>query len=102
MARYSLSDRTGHISKSEFRRLLSFGEYRQDPIRRHHLIRLTQAERLEARRVQREIEEKISAQPRAAGTLPPVDVPGVRFHEPTSWQWRIQHRSVRFPQAEIA
>ncbi len=27
-------------------------------------------------------------------TMPPVDLPGIHFQEPTSDTWRIQHRSV--------
>ena len=96
MARYSLSDRTSHVSKSTAIRLVTLGEYKHDGCRKNHLIRLTMAERLEARRIQREIQAEINSQPRAAGTLPPFDVRGVRFHEPTGWRWRLEHRMVNF------
>lgn len=40
--------------------------------------------------------------PRAAGTLPPREVPGVFFQPPQSLQWKIAHRSVTFMREQTA
>ena len=79
------------VSKSTAERLMRTGRYAKLPS--GAIQEVTAQKRLPALDTPRKI--AIGPSPYRPERMPPVDLPGLRFQEPQSDQWRIDHRSVK-------
>jgi len=79
------------VSKSTAKRLLNTGRYCQ--LSSNAIQELVAVRRLPATEAER---RSIPQAPYIPDRLPPMDIPGVRFKEPNSPTWRLDHRNVEF------